>query len=277
MIIAKVFNNNVVSVLDNQNKELVIMGRGIAFQKRPGDIVDESRIEKIFKLESKDVSEKFKTLLYEIPLEYMEVCEEIINLAKVKLGKKLNDSIYVSLTDHINFAIERNKKGLLITNALLWEIKRIYKDEFSIGLEALRVIENKLGISLPEDEAGFIAMHIVNAELNEEMPNVVNITKLIQDILNIVKYHFKIEIDEESLNYFRFLTHLKFFAQRLFSETNLDNQDDFLYEMVKEKHREAFACTQKIKEFIEKTKKHKLTKEEMAYLTIHIERVVNRS
>jgi len=277
MKIAKVINNNVISVLNEQKKELVIMGRGIAFQKRPGDVVDESKIEKIFKLDNKDVSEKFKTLLYDIPLEYMDVSERIISYAKEKLGKKLNDSIYVSLTDHITFAIERNKKGLLISNALLWEIKRIYSDEFAIGLKAIQKIEEMLGISLPEDEAGFIAMHIVNAELNEEMPNVVSITKLIQDILNIVKYHFKIEIDEESLNYFRFLTHLKFFAQRLFSEKNLESPDDYLYDMVKIKYPDAFACTGKIKEFIEKAHNKKITKEEIAYLTIHIERVVNRN
>jgi beta-glucoside operon transcriptional antiterminator len=277
MKIAKVINNNVISVIDENNKELVIMGRGIAFQKRPGDVVEEEKIEKIFKLDNKDVSEKFKTLLYDIPLEYMEIAEAIINYAKVTMGKKLNESIYVSLTDHIVFAIERSKKGLLISNALLWEIKRIYKDEFAIGLKAIEKINNKLGISLPEDEAGFIAMHIVNAELNEEMPNVVNITKLIQDVLNIVKYHFKIDIDEDSLNYFRFLTHLKFFAQRLFSGTSLGSKDDFLYEMMKEKYKDAIACVKKIKDYIKKEHGQDLTKEEMAYLAIHIERVVNRN
>jgi beta-glucoside operon transcriptional antiterminator len=277
MKIAKVINNNVISVIDENNKELVIMGRGLAFQKRPGDVVEEEKIEKIFKLDNKDVSEKFKTLLYDIPLEYMEIAEAIINYAKVTMGKKLNESIYVSLTDHIVFAIERSKKGLLISNALLWEIKRIYKDEYAIGLKAIEKINNKIGISLPEDEAGFIAMHIVNAELNEEMPNVVNITKLIQDVLNIVKYHFKIDIDEDSLNYFRFLTHLKFFAQRLFSGTSLGSKDDFLYEMMKEKYKDAIACVKKIKDYIKKEHGQDLTKEEMAYLAIHIERVVNRN
>lgn len=277
MKIAKVINNNVISVINAHNKELVVMGRGIAFQKRPGDLVDESKIEKTFKLDNKDVSEKFKTLLYDVPMEYMDVSDRIISYAKERLGKKLNDSIYVSLTDHITFAIERSKKGLIISNPLLWEIKRIYADEYAVGLKAITKIEEMLGISLPQDEAGFIAMHIVNAELNEEMPNVVNMTKLIQDILNIVKYHFKIELDEESLNYFRFLTHLKFFAQRLYTDSPYNNEDDFLYEMVKEKQKEAFACVLKIRDFIEKTHNHQLTKEEMAYLTIHIERVVNRS
>ncbi|CAI8711795.1 MULTISPECIES: BglG family transcription antiterminator LicT [Bacillus] len=276
MKIAKVINNNVVSVFNDQSVELVIMGRGIAFQKRPGDEVDEERIEKVFELKNKDVSDKFKTLLYEIPIEYMEVSEEIISYAKTKFGRELNDSIYVSLTDHIHFAIERNKKGLDIKNALLWEIKRLYKDEFSIGKEALNKMENKLGIILPEDEAGFIAMHIVNAELNEEMPNIVNITKVMQDILNIVKYHFKISFDEESLNYYRFVTHLKFFAQRLFSDTYVESKDDFLFEAVKNKHIEAYECTEKINEYIKKQYTRELTSEEMLYLTIHIQRVVNR-
>lgn len=277
MKIAKVINNNVISVVNEQGKELVIMGRGLAFQKKSGDEVDEARIEKVFTLDNKDVSEKFKTLLYEIPIECMEVCEDIISYAKLQLGKKLNDSIYVSLTDHINFAIQRNKKGLDIKNALLWETKRLYKDEFAIGKEALHMVKNKTGVSLPEDEAGFIALHIVNAELNEEMPNIINITKVMQEILSIVKYHFNIEFDEESLHYYRFVTHLKFFAQRLFNGTYLESQDDFLLETVKEKYHRAYDCTKKIKAYMEQEYEHKLTRDELLYLTIHIERVVKQT
>lgn len=143
MKIAKVINNNVISVVNEQGKELVVMGRGLAFQKKSGDDVDEARIEKVFTLDNKDVSEKFKTLLYDIPIECMEVSEEIISYAKLQLGKKLNDSIYVSLTDHINFAIQRNQKGLDIKNALLWETKRLYKDEFAIGKEALVMVKKQ--------------------------------------------------------------------------------------------------------------------------------------
>ncbi|BBP93287.1 transcription antiterminator LicT [Bacillus safensis] len=246
LIISKVINNNVVSAYDDEQHELVIMGRGIAFQKKSGDPIDEERIEKVFSIQNKDISEKFKTLLYDIPIEYMQVCEAIIEHARTTLNKNLNDSIYVTLTDHITFAIERHQKGMDIKKkCLLWEIKRLYKDEFRCGLEAIRIIEDKLSIHLPEDEAGFIAMHIVNAELNEEMPNVIQITKLIQDILNIVKYHFQIDLDEESLNYFRFVTHLKFFGQRLFNETQMENQNEFLYEVVKEKNTAAFQCAEK--------------------------------
>ncbi|AMM99188.1 BglG family transcription antiterminator LicT [Bacillus pumilus] len=276
MIISKVINNNVVSAYDDEQHELVIMGRGIAFQKKSGDPIDEERIEKVFSIQNKDISEKFKTLLYDIPIEYMQVCEAIIDHARTTLNKNLNDSIYVTLTDHITFAIERHQKGMDIKNALLWEIKRLYKDEFMCGVEAILIIQDKLNIHLPEDEAGFIAMHIVNAELNEEMPNVIQITKLIQDILNIVKYHFQIDLDEESLNYFRFVTHLKFFGQRLFNETQMENQNEFLYEVVKEKNTAAFQCAEKINDYVQKEHNRSLIEDEMLYLTLHIDRVIKR-
>lgn len=275
MKIAKVINNNVVSVIQN-GEELVIMGRGIAFQKKPGEEVEKEKIQKIFALKNKQTSDNFKMLLREVPIELMVVVEEIIQYAKNILEKNLNENIYVSLTDHINFAMERHQKGAQIKNSLLWEIKHLYKEEFLIGLKALEQINEKFNISLPEDEAGFIAIHIITAEMNEDVTNTMNITKFIQQIINIVKYHFKVEFDEDSLNYYRFITHLKFFAQRVFKGTHYENDDDYLYIMIKQKHKEAARCTEKIKDYIKKEYNHDLTNEEMLYLTIHIERVVNR-
>ncbi|MFX0561173.1 BglG family transcription antiterminator LicT [Tepidibacillus infernus] len=276
MKIAKVINNNVVSVIQN-GEELVIMGRGIAFQKKPGEEVEKEKIQKIFALKNKQTSDNFKMLIREVPIELMVVVEEIIQYAKNILEKNLNENIYVSLTDHINFAMERHQKGAQIKNSLLWEIKHLYKEEFLIGLKALEQINEKFNISLPEDEAGFIAIHIITAEMNEDVTNTMNITKFIQQIINIVKYHFKVEFDEDSLNYYRFITHLKFFAQRVFKGTHYENDDDYLYIMIKQKHKEAARCTEKIKDYIKKEYNHDLTNEEMLYLTIHIERVVNRN
>ncbi|MEH7011272.1 PRD domain-containing protein [Neobacillus niacini] len=276
MKIHKVINNNVISVIDEHNQENVVMGRGLAFKKKPGDPVDEANIEKVFKMENKDVSERFKTLLYEIPIEYMEIADSIIDYGKTALGKKLNESIYVSLTDHIHFAVERHERGLNIKNALLWEIKRLYREEYTVGKEALNIIQEKLGILLPEDEAGFIALHFVNAELNEEMTNIVNITKVIQEVLTIVKYHLQIEFDEESLIYYRFVTHLKFFAQRMFSQNYMNGEDDFLFKVVKEKYKDSYSCTEKIRDFIEKKYQYELSNEEMLYLTLHIARIVSK-
>lgn len=274
--IVKVLNNNVV-VSEKGEQEVIVMGRGIAFHKRAGDDINEEQIEKVFTLEDEDITKKFKSLISDIPMEYMDISEKIIQYAKLKLGKKLNDSIYISLTDHIHFAIERHKDNLPIKNGLLWETKHLYKEEFEIGLEALNIICDQFNVILPEDEAAFIALHLVNAQLNEDMTNVMDMTKVIQDILTIVKYHLKMDFDENSLNYYRFVTHLKFFAHRLVKGTHYkNNNEDDLLQVIKDKYPEAYQCSEKIKRFVEKQYRYELTEEEILYLTIHIQRVVKK-
>ncbi|WP_413377132.1 BglG family transcription antiterminator LicT [Alkalihalobacillus sp. 1P02AB] len=277
MKINKVLNNNAVVAIKDK-KEIIIIGRGIAFNKSIGDEIIDSQIEKIFTLENEDINKKFKTLITSIPIEYMEISENIIAYAKMKLGKHLNESIYLHMTDHIHFAIERFKSNLPIKNGLLWETKHLYKEEYEIGMEALNMICEQFGVILPEDEAGFLALHIVNAELNEEMPNIKNMTKVMQEILTLLKYHFKIEFDENSLNYYRFITHLKFFAQRLVKGNHYNrSSDDDLLDVIKGKYPNAYSCSEKIKKFIENKYTYELTNEEKMYLTIHIERITRKS
>ena len=275
MVIEKILNNNAVVSLSDERSEIIVMGKGIAFGKKRGDLIDDDRIEKVFTLKNGDLTNKLKQLIEEIPIEYMAVSEDIIKFTKLQLGKSLNDTIYISLTDHIHYAVERFKKGLIIKNGLLWEIKNLYKEEFQIGLEALKMIEQAFGVGLPEDEAAFIALHIVNAELNEDIGNIMAMTEIVQEILKIVKYHFLIEFEEESLNYYRFITHLKFFAQRLVNkEFYEDDRQDDLFQIVKTRYTDSYDCALKIKEFINKKYRYIITQDEMMYLTIHIERVV---
>lgn len=273
MKVHKILNNNVIVTLDDKGKELILTGRGIGFKKREGDLIDTNLIEKQFSLDNKDILPKFNELLSEIPLEVLTTSQIIINHAKEFMESKLQDSIYISLTDHIHFAIERHKQGFDIPNGFLWEIKKFYPKEFQIGLYALAVIKKRLGIELPEDEAGFITFHIINAQLNGTMPNIVNMTKIMREILNIVKYHFRIEYDEDCLSYQRFVTHLKFFAQRILSKGTQTQQDSSLYEIVRQKYDQAYLCTKQIDLHLIQQYQHPLTDDESLYLTIHIERL----
>lgn len=277
MVISKVLNNNVVVVNEN-GKEEIVMGRGLAYKKTVGDEINEDMIDKVYTLSSKDISSKFQKLLENIPLEHMELSDEIISYAKMNLGKKLNESIYISLTDHIYTAIQRYKEGITIKNILTWDIKRFYKDEFKIGLKALEMIEERFKIQFTNDEAGFIALHIVNSEMEEEFQDIYGLTKMMHEITNIVKYYFKIEFDEDSVYYYRFITHLKFFSQRLISgNIYKDEKDDNLLEIIKTKYINAYDCVNNISEFIFKTYNYELTNEEKFYLTIHIARIVEKT
>lgn len=275
MKINKIINNNVISVTQN-NQERVVMGKGIGFQKEEGDIVEESKIDKIFDLNNQEISDRFKTLLIEVPIEVVQAVEKIIEVAKIEYHKELSDTIYVALTDHINFAIERQQEGMAIKNGLLWEIKKFYPTEYEVGMRGLEWIEEIAGAKLSEDEAGFIAIHLLNAEHNN-LADYNQVTEMVQNILSLVKYHFRLDFDEESLTYFRFVTHLKFLAQRILSKNPLNTSEIELYDIVKEKYKDAFKCVKKIEVFLMKKYQYEMTKDEVLYLTIHIQRLISRN
>ncbi|WP_058953543.1 BglG family transcription antiterminator LicT [Clostridium tyrobutyricum] len=275
MIIKKIFNNNAIVVKDSDKHEYVVMGCGIAFKKSVGEKVDESLIEKTFILKQKDASEKFKLLLEDIPSEYVSLCYDVIEYAKNILDVELNDYIYVTFTDHINNAIKLFDSGISTSNPLIWEIKKFYPKEFKVGLKALEFIEDELGKQLPEDEAANIALHLINAQGNvsNNKIDITRQTKMVRDILNIVKYTYNIVLDEKSINYERFVTHLRFFFQRLGQQERADSEDDFLLKQVKTKYKNAYNCMLRIQKYLEIS----LSSEEQLYLTVHIQRVTQRN
>ena len=273
MKISKLLNNNVAVVIEN-NEEKIVMGRGICFKKKVGDFIDPKQVDKVFFLEDQEVSRRFKELVVNIPLEYLQIGDEIFDEAKMTLGKPINDNCYIALVDHIYTACERVKEGIFVKNALLWDIKRFYKIEYEVGKRSLQIIKDKTGIELNDDEAGFIALHIVNGQLDEDCHDMYEITKIMQEIENIVRYHFKVEFNEDSAYYYRFVTHLKFFAQRLLEHKTQDSQEDDLLSVVQVKYANAYQCVEKIVQFISKQYNYELSDEEKLYLTIHIHRVV---
>ena len=273
MVIEKVINNNVATAMDDNQQEVVIMGKGIAFQMKPGQSVDENKIEKRFVLDSKSDMGRFGELVQSIPMEHLEVCMSIIEYASQVLQRRLSNSIYLSLTDHINFALERYKSGMVFENPLLQEVRCFYPSEYLIGEYAIALMERDLGIKLPVDEAASIALHFVNAEYKTAMSDTMNITTLIRQILNIVEKELGTRLDELGLHYSRFITHLKFLAYRVFSGQMMKRQEDEFVEMVIRLYEKEYAISAKIAAFIKETYDHEISREEKAYLTIHIRRI----
>lgn len=277
MIIKKIFNNNSILALNSDKREVVVMGCGIGFRKDIGDSIDIEKVEKTFVLKEKDTSEKFRMILEDIPKEIIYVCYDIIEYAKNILNTELSEYIYITLTDHINNAIKLHKEGLNLYNAILWEIKKFYPKEFEVGMKSLSFIKDELEVELPEDEAANIALHLINSQINnpyKDVGDIANQTKMINDILNIIRYTYNIKLDEKSLSYDRFITHLRFFFKRLSKRNNneideSDNKDDFLLKQVKEKYVDAYKCMLKIEEYL----KRELNDEEKLYLTVHIQRI----
>lgn len=273
MEIDKIINNNIVTALEPDGKEIVIMGRGIGFGTKSGRPIPENKIEKVFRLDSQNSLDQFKKLLVNLPIEHIKVSAEIISYAKSILNMPLNQNIYITLTDHINFAIHRFRQKMVFLNPILSEIKTFYKEEYLIGEYAIALIERKVGIRLPVDEAGFVAMHIVNAEFSSGMGKTMDMTSLIQNAMKIVKEYFSMELDDDSLNYQRFVTHLRFLAQRILTGELLNSANTEFSNLIAGMYPEEYACSLKIKEYIHEAYHHDVTEEETAYLAVHIKRM----
>jgi beta-glucoside operon transcriptional antiterminator len=275
MVVEKIINNNIISSFDEKGNEIVVMGRGLGFKVKPGQTIDQEKVEKIFRMDNDQEAKQLEAVLADIPIENIQLCNEIISYAKTVIKSKLSKNIYITLTDHINYAITRYQEGIHFTNALKWEIKKFYHEEFEAGKKAVELIRERIGIDMTEDEAASIALHFVNAELGIEISNTIDVTKLIQNVLKIITYHFQLVINEDTINYERFITHLKFFSQRVVTNNNNTGVDEELHQMVKNQYPAAYACTEKIKAYVEQEYHIELPKEEMVYLTIHIKRIVS--
>ena len=192
----------------------------------------------------------------------------------------MNDSVYIALTDHLYTAIERQKMGIFVPNVLLYDIKQLFPKEYAIGKKTVKKISDKYHIKLSEDEAGFIALHLVNAQgIQSQQDNTYLFTTTIQDILNIVRCYYKITFDEDSVHFFRFVTHLRFFLTRVLDGAKSEDGEvsEELFQVIQKKYKDTFGCVEKIADFLTGAFDYQMSTDEKMYLTIHTARLVHEN
>lgn len=276
MVIGKILNNNVVVSTNDAGEEVIYMGRGIAFKKKIGDVIDDAFVEKEFVLKDSFTANQFQQLFADIPAEEVEAVKQVVDEAEQVLGVELSPNIYLTLTDHIHYALMRAREGIEIPNPLLFETRKFYPKEYAIAAKAVERFEKNFGVSLPEAEKGFIAFHIVNSEqANGTMETTMQAVEIVRDVLAIISRFYGKVFIPDSLNYQRITTHLHYFAQRYLSDDLSGEKDEFLFELIQAKYPKAFQTVQRINEYLIKTYGKPIGESEMIYLTIHIERVVN--
>lgn len=277
MRIKKIINNNILCAVDEKGNELIVTGRGIGFQRHRGETIDSALIERTYRMEEKTGQRKLLELVEKIPVEHLNLTEELIAHIKSQIPQKLNESLLITLADHISFAILRKAQGVEFSNPLKGPIMCYYPTEYHLGQFCLRVIRDQLDVVLHEDEAAFIALHIVNAELNTNMSEMYEITKLIEGTISVVEYYYHKGFDRESLDFNRFVVHLRYFAQRLFQgkimEDEQGERDEMFRQLIMKNCKEHYKCAQCIAEYIKNTYQKDLSDEELTYLTIHLKRI----
>lgn len=281
MEILKVLNNNVVIVLNEENEEVILMGNGLGFQMKPGSEVNTEKVEKIFKLENQMESEQIKQLFAEIPEEIIDISYKILSDAKETLNKELNESSFIAIADHLHSSIQRYQKNIQVKNFLLWDIKRFFSTELEIARKAIQMVNEQLHVSLTDDEAGFLALHITNAQIDNQNEDAISLTQLMEEILTVIKYTLRISFAENDIYFQRFITHLKFFTEQVLKSDAAPQAEDQvqneLFELVTSQYPEAFVATKKVAELLENRRHYTMSKDEKVYITIHLARILDKT
>ena len=275
MYITKVLNNSLLLANDDNDKEIILMGKGIGHNYKIGSELNKEDIEKTFVLRDETIKMNIIELASEIDAEYFNIAQTIIDYAIEKYDLKLMNHIYLALTDHIDFAVKRFKDGILIENYYLDEIRELNTKEYDIGVYALKVFKECLDLELPEEEIGNIAGHFINAQQDNPYSDInKRSSKIVNAILQIVHYHFSIVYKKESFYYKRFVMHLKAFAQRFLSGEPTKENVDFIYEQVRNNCKEEYECVKKIRAYIYTEFSRQLPVQEELYLMIHIHKIL---
>lgn len=273
--IIRVLNTNAVVTLDKDRREVIVTGPGIGFQKKKGEQLAEELIDKTYCLRSGEDSRRLQQIVQSVSEQYLGIAGRVVDAARNE-GLKVNDVLYITLTDHINSAVERLRSGIALKNMMKMDMRRFYEKEYAIGQMAVGWVLEETGIDLGDDEAAFIAMHIVTSELdNSKMMDIQKITELMNAILQIVRFHFKIEFHEDSVSYQRFVTHLKFFSARVFDHGAYQDSMKEIYQVLVAQNEEAYSGVRKVADFIKKQYSYTLSVDEQLYLLIHLKRILD--
>lgn len=271
-IIKKVLNSSVVLAIDENGTELVVLGKGIGYGRKAGELVTPDDANQVFVSLPEGDQRNLVELLTQTPSEYIELTRVIVSVAE-KSGLTLDPHIYLSLTDHLAFAVDRQRKGIVTVNRLAWEVRTIYPRQYAVGEQAVVLLEERFGITLPEEEAANIAFHLVNADVGNSGVDSMRIVQLVSQVATIVTHSTGVQLHNSDLHGARFVAHLQYFARRFFDGKFVTSEDDYLFTSLSARYPAAMTAAERVRSFVDREYSASLPNEEIAFLALHIARI----
>lgn len=270
MQIKKRINNNVVLSIEN-DREVILIGKGLGFQTKPGDPVKTENIEKRYYPEADLSVEQMSMIMTKANEKELAVVYEIVQVFRDTVHTKFNPNVFFTLLDHIIFAIQRQKQDIVLVSPMNWEIKKLYAKEYAVSLKAIEIVRKELYPDFAEEEAAFITFHFVNAEIEKNTDqSAYEHTELMNNILRIVKYSMNIEYDENSSYFQRFITHIRYYLIRQSQETVEEVTNQSMVELAFKSYPKEKEAADHIKEYLYEQKGWLVNDMELMYLILHI-------
>lgn len=274
MRIVKKINTSAALALDSAGREVVVLGKGIGFPPVPYELTDISKVERTFY----DIDPKYLGMIAELPQSIVLASADIADLAEIELNCRLNPNLPFTLADHLNFAVERLKSGIDLTNPIAYDIRHLYPKESALADQALEILKEQTGLVLPEGEAVNVAMHLINAEAESgDLRSVLMTMKILSEVEKIVEKNLGIRLDKESYHYSRFVMHLRYLINRLESGTQTEERGADMLRTLSKECPSVYLCAREVANYFRATWGWNCNDEEVLYLMLHINRVQQRN
>lgn len=272
MKIIKNINNNYAVAVDSAGNQLVVSGRGIGFGTVPREEMDLKKINCTYY----DVDENYIAMIKDLPEDIINASTKIVEYARSVLENPIGSNLVFTLADHIQFSIQRHEKNLDIKLPILPDIQQLFEKEYDIGKYGVKLLRQEMKIYLPNDEAAYIALHIINAEEREKSEETLDDTSLIENIIRIIEKDFSIKVNENTANYSRFVSHMHYLFKRTKESRQIKSVNEKMYLSVKNDYPDTAVCTDHVSAFLKTERNIALTDEEKLYLMLHINRLCSR-
>ena len=275
-VVHKVLNNNVVISIDESGQERVLMGRGLGFQLLPSDTIDPAKVEKTFVLDQGSDAEHARQLLASVPYPVIEAVTTAVDEAERTLGRSLGRRLPLAIIDHIQFVLERMQKGIRIPTTSMPELRVLHPQEFDAATAMARSVSVSLKTTLPDEEAVFLTMHLLNATRDEPNGTAALLFRRVQHVVTTVEGGLGVQLDTASPDYARFILHVQFLLQRLVAKSMLRGSDTSFFEFAKHSYPRSYAIAADVKAYVSEATGSDLTDEELLYVIVHVERLANQ-
>ncbi len=269
----KVLNNNVVISIDDQGRERVLMGRGLGFQLKASDAIDPARVEKTFVLDQSGDPEHARRILTDVPYPVIEAVSAAVDGAERQLGRDLGRRLLIAVIDHVQYVLERLDNGIRIPTTTMPELRVLHPQEFAAATAMAEVISTRLARALPDEEAVFLTMHLLNATRDEPNGTAAQLFRRVQHVVATVESGLGVTLDVDSPDYARFILHVQFLLQRLVSQSMLRSTDTSFFEFARMKYPESYRIAEEVKQYVTAATGSDLSDEELLYLIVHVERL----
>ncbi|TYS13276.1 transcription antiterminator [Rossellomorea vietnamensis] len=273
--VKKVLNNNVLIAKHENYEEVVLIGKGIGFTAKKGDLIENEIVEKMFVLKGEKEQEQYKLLLPYLEEDMLDTIISAIELIRNRTNSFLNEHIHVALTDHILFAMNRLMKGMAIRNPFLMETKALYPFEYEVAKDVVTLLNEETNVELPEGEIGFIALHIHSAMMNKDLSQVNRHSQLIGTLTSMIEGTLQVGIDKESVPYMRLVRHLRYTIERVLRQERVQEPEKIAL-LLKEEYPVCYNLSWKLIKIMQQTLKKPVDDAEAVYLTMHLQRIQNK-